>query len=188
MKPEFGWPLMRRWLEAIVAHPVAYAIHRVAHANRFFQFLCSDCKEPVFTGWQSTNQKEFTFDATWIFHVIDTGAQALNNSPLGPPYVWLLICLAWAWAGLSIPNRTSRTIVVSLALSGAMYALGFVVIGIAHEYRYIYWTLICALITTPVIAARVFFRSDAPAAYRVYPLVVVTAVIVFRELVVRFAL
>ena len=63
MKPEFGWPLMRRWLEAIVAHPVAYATHRLAHANRFFQFMCSDCKEPVFTGWQSTNQKEFTFDA-----------------------------------------------------------------------------------------------------------------------------
>jgi hypothetical protein len=179
---------MRRWLEAIVAHPVAYATHRLAHANRFFQFLCSDCKEPVFTGWQSTNQKEFTFEATWIFNVIDAGAQALNNSLLGPPYVWLLVCLAWAWAALGIPNWTSRAVAVSLALSGTMYGLGFVVIGIAHEYRYIYWTLICALITTPIIAARVFLRSDAPVAYRVYPLVAVVAVILFRELMVLFVL
>ena len=188
MKPEFGWPLMRRWLEAIVAHPVAYATHRLAHANRFFQFLCTDCKEPVFTGWQSSNQKEFTFEPTWIFRVIDAGAQVLNNSPMGPPYIWLLICLAWAWAALGIPNPNSRTIAVSLALSGAMYGLGFGVIGIAHEYRYIYWTLICALITTPIIAARVFVRGDAPTAYRVYPFVAVAAVILLRELVVRFAL
>jgi hypothetical protein len=76
----------------------------------------------------------------------------------------------------------------SLALSGAMYGLGFLVIGIAHEYRYIYWTLLCALVTTPAIVLRVFFRSDAPAAYRIYPLVAVAAVILFREVVVRFAL
>ena len=69
-----------------------------------------------------------------------------------------------------------------------MYALGFVVIGIAHEYRYIYWTLLCALVTTPAIAVRVFFRRDAPPAYRLYPLVAVAAVILFREVVVRFAL
>jgi len=167
---------------------VAYVMHRFAHANRFFQFLCIDCKEPVFTGWQSSNQKEFTFEPTWLFQLIDAGAQALNNSPLGPPYVWLLICIAWAWAGLGIPNETTRRIVVPLALSGAMYALGYFIIGIAHEYRYIYWTLLCALVTTPAVAMRVILRADAPAAFRVYPPLAALAVIAFREVVVRFAL
>jgi hypothetical protein len=188
MKPQFGWPLTRLWLEAIVAHPVAYATHRLAHGNRFFQFVCKGCEEPVFTGWQSTNQKEFTFEPTWLFHAIDAGAQALNRSPLGPPYVWLLICLAWAWAALAIPNEKTRVIAVSLALSGGMYGLGFIAIGIAHEYRYIYWTLICALVTTPAVALRVFLRGDAPAAYRVYPLLVVAAMVLFREVMVRFVL
>lgn len=188
MKPNFGWPLSKLWLEAIAAHPLAYVMHRFAHANRFFQFLCSECKEPVFTGWQSGNQQEFTFEPTWLFHVIDAGAQALNDSVLGPPYVWLLICLAWAWAGLGIRNEITRAIVVSVALSGAMYALGFFIIGIAHEYRYIYWTLLCALVTTPAIAMRVVFRSDAPPVYRIYPLLAVVAVIALREAVVRLAL
>jgi hypothetical protein len=188
LKPQFGWPLARLWLEAIAAHPLAYLTHRFAHANRFFQFICKDCQEPVFTGWQSSNQKEFTFEPTWLFHAIDAGAQALNNSPLGPPYVWLLFCLAWAWAGLAIPNPVTRTVIVSLALSGAMYALGFFIIGIAHEYRYIYWTLLCALAATPAVALRVIFRGDAPAAYRVYPLVALAAVILLRELMVRVAL
>jgi hypothetical protein len=188
MKPEFGWPLTRRWLEAIAADPIAYVTHRFAHGNRFLQFLCADCKEPVFTGWQSTNQKEFTFEPTWLFHAIDAGAQALNNSPLGPPYVWLLICLAWSWAALAIPNEITRRIIVSLALSGALYGLAFIAIGIAHEYRYIYWTMICALAATPAVAVRVLFRADAPTAYRLYPPLAIAGVMLLREIMVRFVL
>jgi hypothetical protein len=34
----------------------------------------------------------------------------------------------------------------------------------------------------------VFLRGDAPAAYRVYPLLVVAAMVLFREVMVRFVL
>jgi hypothetical protein len=176
------------WLEGIVSEPLAYLAHRFAHANRFFQFLCVDCAESVFTGWQSTNQKEFTFEPTFLFHAIDAGAQAIYASPLGPPYVWLLIALAWAWAGLGIPDPRTRSIIVAIALSGAMYALGFFVIGIAHEYRYIHWTMLCALIATPAVVARVLLRPGAPNAYRLYPPLTIVAVIAFREIMIRFVL
>ncbi|MEX0589672.1 MAG: hypothetical protein WD207_01150 [Xanthobacteraceae bacterium] len=188
MKPQFGWPLTQLWLEAIVSDPISYFTHRLAHGNRFMQFLCTNCEESVFTGWQSTNQKEFTFEPTILFTAIDWAAQALYRSPLGPPYVWLLICLAWAWAALAIPNRITRRIIVSLALSGALYGLGFIAIGIAQEYRYIYWTMICALATTPAVAMRVLFRADAPTIYRLYPPLAIAGVILFREVMVRFAL
>ena len=188
LKPHFGWPLSKMWLEGISADPVAYLTHRFAHANHFFQFLCTGCKESVFTGWQSTNQKEFTFEPTFLFQAIDAGAQAIHNSPFGPPYVWLLISLAWAWAGLGIPNGKTRTIIVSIALSGAMYGLGFFVIGIAHEYRYIHWTLLCVLIATPAVVMRVLLRPDIPIAYRLGPPLTIVAVIAFREIMVRFAL
>jgi hypothetical protein len=137
LKPQFGWPLSKLWLEAIVADPLAYATHRLAHLNRFTQFLCRDCKEPVYTGAQSTNQKEFTFEPTFLYRAIDAASQALNDSPFGPPYVFLLVCLAWAWAGFAIPDPTTRRVTISLALSGAFYALAFTVIGIASDYRYI---------------------------------------------------
>ncbi len=188
MKSDFGWPLTKLWLEGIAANPVAYLQHRFAHANRFFQFLCEDCKEPIFTGWQSTNQKEFTFEPTFLFHAIDWAAQTIHNTPFGPPYVWLLIALAWAWASFGIPNERTRAIIFALSASGAMYALGFFIIGIAHEYRYIHWTMLCALTATPVIVARVFVRTDAPRFYRVFPLLMIVGVIVFREVMVRFVL
>lgn len=188
LKPHFGRELSKLWLQGIAADPLAYLTHRFAHANRFFQFLCTDCTESVFTGWQSGNQKEFTFEPTFLYTAIDAGAQAIYASPFGPPYVWLLIALAWTWASFGIPNERTRAVIFAVAASGAMYALGFFIIGIAHEYRYIHWTMLCALIATPTIVARVLLRADAPRSYRVFPLLMIAAVIAFREAVVRFVL
>jgi hypothetical protein len=184
LKPQFGLPLSKLWLQAIASDPLAYLAHRSAHVNRFLQFLCTDCKEMVYTGAQSSNQKDFTFEPTFLYKTIDWISEAINNSPLGPPYVWLLICLAWSLAAFAIPNETTRRITLTVALSGAMYGLAFAVIGIASDYRYIYWTMLCALIATPVIVARVLMRDDAPMLLRIGPLAIIILVISFREIAV----
>ena len=188
LKPEFGWPLSKRWLEAIAADPVAYLAHRLAHLNRYLQFLCRDCKEMVYTGAQSTNQKEFTFEPNLIYRAIDAASQALNDSILGRPYVFLLLSLAWAWAALAIPDATTRRIILTLTLSGALYTLAFAAVGIASDYRYIFWTMICATLATPAVAMRVLARSDAPLSYRLFPPLMIVAVILAREIIVRFFL
>lgn len=188
LKPRFGGDLTKLWIDAIAAHPLAYVEHRLAHVNRFLQFLCSDCEERVFTGEQSTKQNIFTFEPTFLYKAIDRLSEAWSASPLGPPYVWLLICLAWSSAAFAIPNGTTRRVTLMIALSGAMYALAYAVIGIASDYRYIYWTMLCALIATPVIVARVLMRRDAPFVLRFAPLTAVAAIIVVREIAVRFLL
>jgi hypothetical protein len=63
-----------------------------------------------------------------------------------------------------------------------------VAVGIASDYRYIDWTMLCALAATPVIAARVLLRRDASALFRIVPLAAIIAIIVFREITVRFLL
>lgn len=188
LKPRFGADLGKLWIEGIAAHPIAYVTHRIAHANRFFQFFCTNCKEIVFTGAQSTNQKEFTFKPTFLYKAIEAAAEAINNSPLGRPYVFLLICLAWSLAAFGIKDTIIRRFTLLIALSGAMYALGFVAVGIAHEYRYIFWTMLCAAITTPAIVLHVLARSDAPMALRLIPPLLVVGLIAIREVVVRFLL
>ena len=188
LKPKFGVELGKLWLAGIAAHPFAYVTHRLAHINRFLQFACTGCKEMVFTGAQSTNQTEFTFTPTFLYKTIDAVSQAINDTPFGRPYVFLLVCLAWAWAALAIPNTTTRRITLALALSGAMYALGFAIVGIASDYRYIFWTMLCAAVTTPAVVARVLARRDATLSFRVGPLALIAAVMLLREIVVRFAL
>ena len=162
--------------------------HRVAHFNRFLQFLCTNCKEFVFTGAQSTNQKEFTFEPTFVYKAIEAAADTINNTPLGRPYVFLLICLAWSLAAFGIKDTIIRRFTLLIALSGAMYALGFLVVGIAQDYRYIFWTMLCAAITTPAIVMHVLARSDAPMALRLIPPLLVVGLMALREVMVRLLL
>ena len=185
LKPQFGWPLTKLWLEALAADPVSYLAHRLAHFNRFLQFVCRDCKEMIYTGSQSTNQNEFTFTPTFLYLAIDFASEALNNSPFGRPYVWLLLCLAWSLAAFAIPDPITRRVTLAIAASGALYALAFAVVGIASDYRYIYWTMLCALIATPTVVARVVLRRDAPGWLRFGPLVGVFVLIALREIAVR---
>jgi len=186
LKPKFGGELSKLWIEAILAEPRAYLTHRLAHVNRFFQFLCKECEEPVKTGWQSTNQKDVTFTPNPVYNVIEWLSLNWSLSPFGPPYVYLLVCLAFMWASTGIRERVTRHITFTLVSSGAMYSVALLVVGIAHEYRYIYWTMLCALIATPVIVSRVVMRRDLPALLRFGPLALIAAVIAFREIAVRF--
>lgn len=188
LKPKFGGELTKLWLDAIVAEPSAYLTHRFAHVNRFFQFLCKDCVEPVKTGWQSNNQHDVTFTPNPVYNVIEWLSVNWSLSPLGPPYVYLLFCIAWMWASTGIRERLTRHLTFALTASGTLYAVALLVIGIAHEYRYIYWTMLCALIATPVVVARVMTRKDISAILRFGPLVLIAAVITFREIAVRFFL
>ena len=188
LKPQFGWPLTKLWLEGIASHPLAYLEHRFAHLNRFLQFACTDCKQVVTTGIQSTNQHEFSFTPNPIYRAIDSASHAIDASPLGPPYVWLLLCLAWSAAAFGIPNERTRYVTLMLTLSGAMYAIAYLAVGIASDYRYIDWTMLCALIATPVIVARVLLRRETSALYRIVPLAAIIAIIVLREITVRFLL
>ena len=67
LKPRFGLDLCNSGSKALRRIRLAYLQHRIAHFNRFLQFACTNCKEMVFTGAQSTNQKEFTFEPTFLY-------------------------------------------------------------------------------------------------------------------------
>ena len=149
------------------------------------QFVCRDCREMIYTGSQSTNQDEFTYTPNFVYQTIDFFSEAINDSPFGRPYVWLAICLAWLATGIAIPNPVTRRITLTIAASGALYALAYGVVGIASDYRYIYWTMLCALIAAPAIVARVIIRREAPALLRFGPLVGVLGLIVLREVIAR---
>ena len=188
LKPKFGRELTNLWIEAILSEPRAYLMHRTAHLNRFLQFLCKGCEEPVKTGWQSNNQNEVTFTPNPVYNAIEWFAVNWSFSPFGPPYIYLLLCIAFMWASTGIRDRVTRHVTFALVSSGTLYTLALFVIGIAHEYRYIYWTMLAALIATPVIAARVVMQKDLPASLRFGPLALIAAVIAFREIAVRFML
>jgi len=188
LKPKRGAELTALWLDAILAEPVAYIQHRLAHTNRFFQFLCRDCQESVFVGRQSDRQQEVSFERNPVFDLINWLSFQLSSSPLGPPYVYLLICLSWMWASFGLHRKDVQAITFALTAAGAMYAAAFFVVGVAHEFRYIYPTMLCALIATPIIVRHIILNKSVAWLFRVVPLALIVAVILFREMTVRFVL
>lgn len=188
LQPHLGAPLAKLWIDAIAAEPRAYVAHRLAHANSFFQFLCKACEVSVVTGVSSSYDNMPGYAPNAIYKAIEWLSVTWSLSPFGPPYVYLLVCLAWMWAAAGIKERVTRHMTFALAASGAMYAIPLLVVGIAHEYRYIYWTMLCALVTSPAIVTRVVMRPDTPALTRIGPVALIGLVILAREMIVRLML
>lgn len=188
LKSKRGSELAALWIDAILAEPGAYVRHRLEHANRFFQFVCQNCRESVFVGRQSDRQTEVTFKPNPVFNLIDWLSLRLSSSPAGPPYVYLLICLAWLWASFGLRDGDIHRITLALTAAGAMYSSAFLVVGVAHEFRYIYPTMLCALIVTPIIVSRVIMDKSVSNVLRFGPPALIVSIVSLREIVVNLVL
>jgi hypothetical protein len=123
MSAEPNQDLPNLWVAAIVRHPLAYARHRLANFSlqmRAPPYLDLDSEEmaPPYGALYDI----MTAPALWL--AIGVG---------------LLAQLAWA-RSLRRPASTDAALV--LVLSGLPYACAYLIIGVATEYRYLFWSLI----------------------------------------------
>lgn len=119
MKPS----MTREWLAAIGRHPLAYARHRLSHFNRTIFFLVPPMQQCV--------------DAPAL-HACDFSARgrvrdAVQKNALLWPVTWLV-------AGLLLLTGTLNPASRALVLSGLLYGGAYVVVGVASDFRYFYWT------------------------------------------------
>jgi MFS family permease len=133
----------RFWAGAILAHPIAYAEHRLAHFNINTRFLIHDQVERPIQVVSAPNDWNYKVTPNPILSAIDWAARASARTPLGWPIAW--IALAFGILVLS-PTLPSRRLIVPLALSALLYGLGYGVFSVAAELRYHLWTMIAALI------------------------------------------
>lgn len=149
----------RFWASAILAHPIAYAEHRLAHFNINSRFLVHDEVERPVQVVSAPNDWNYKVTPNAILSAIDWLALASAKTPLGWPIAW--IALAFGVLLLS-PNLPSRRLIVPLALSALLYGLGYGVFSVAAELRYHLWTMIAALIATVLVAGDLFGMPVAP--------------------------
>lgn len=142
------------WIRAVLAHPFAYAAHRLGHfaINTRIVPLPDAIERPVPID-SAPNPWGFHITANPLLRAIDALAIATAHTPLGWPIVW--IALAWGALVLGWRGPQAR-LVVPLALSSLLYGLGYLVFSVAAELRYHLWTELAALIATVlVLGARV---------------------------------
>jgi len=158
---------------AILAHPIAYAEHRLTHFNINTRFLIHKQVERPIQVVAAPNDWNYKVTPNPILSAIDWAARASAHTPLGWPIAW--IALAFGVLVLS-PTLPSRRLIVPLALSALLYGLGYGVFSVAAELRYHLWTMIAALIATVLAGGDLFGMPVVPwrrAAWSAAPLLIV---------------
>jgi hypothetical protein len=140
----------RLWVQAIVAHPIAYAEHRLGHFNANTHFLIDHDAQRAIPAQSDPNPWNQQVQPNRLFDAIDGIALWSATWPIGWPICWI----ALAFGTLVVaPGLPSRRIVTPLAASSAAYGLGYLLVSVASETRYHLWTMSAAAIAAVIAAA-----------------------------------
>ncbi|WP_373991143.1 hypothetical protein [Duganella sp. BuS-21] len=154
------------WVHAILSHPLAYLDHRLRAFNSemFFLVPARHCRYAPGCGVPTPWIYPWTrADAPDVAREIRL--DYIKKNFLGWPVVWL--ALGGAILLLARDARAGITGRAGLALlaSGHLYLLAYLVIGVASDVRYAYWTimavLLAGLLLAPHMRAQLHRRSPA---------------------------
>lgn len=140
------------WLRAVLAHPFAYAAHRLTHFAINTRLLpVADAAERPVPHESAPNAWGFRITPNPLTRAIDTLAVTTAHTPLGWPIVAIALGLGALIAGR---GSSSAWLIVPLALSSLLYGLGYLVFSVASELRYHLWTELAAFLATVMVLAQ----------------------------------
>ena len=153
----------RQWVDLILRHPALYARVRLEDFRWVFFPPVIDWCLPVYVGVDAPVQKMAPLG---IVHRYDQRDVELTNYAswfLGTPVLehltWAVVCLALG--GLFLWRReTSDIPLAGLQFAGAAFAASFLIISIACDYRYMYFTDVVAMV------GLVYAAIDPPTPWR----------------------
>ena len=144
----FGTPeLSRAWLDAISRHPIAYAQHRLA----FFRTFLLDSHLAMWTA-DIEHPPKTIFEDRPAFMTVKAMHDALQPTPVFRMGTWLLASLvlcALAWRRRSTADGA---FVIGVCGSAVLYVLSYLPLGVASEFRYIYWAVLASCAGAVVIS------------------------------------
>ena len=153
---------MKFWVSAIVKHPVAYLEHRISHFNEAMF---------AFVGTETYRYEDTYF--TRRYHAMPQAPLMLKGTelharfqsfPLFSPALFVLIAVQIL--GLVFAARRVATPLAGasfyLALSSVLYALSFLLVGVANMYRYQFYTVAAAAVALVLFLADRSVRGGKP--------------------------
>lgn len=137
------------WMRAILAHPIAYAEHRLRHFAVNSRLLpLSDTIERPVPASGAPNLWGFRVRPSAAIRCVDTLAMATAHGPLGWPIVYLGLALGTFFASRGLPGAW---LIRPIALSSLLYGGGYLFFSVASELRYHLWTELAALIAAALL-------------------------------------
>jgi hypothetical protein len=152
-----------QWLAGIAHHPLAYAEHRLAQFNREIFFLVPAMQQCV------DAPELHECDMSRRGYVVD----AVQKNALLWPITWLI-------AGLFLLASRPEPFARTLCLSGWLYGIAYLLLGVAADFRYFYWTELA-------VQAAILLHLAAGGRLPIKPLAVVLAGVWIAGYVARYA-
>lgn len=141
----YGDGLLAQWARTVAAHPLAYAVHRLKHFNSSLLFAVP-LKHVRLTPEYRTDNPAFA--PKEVFSPREVRLDLLRKNPLMWPVAWLTwagVLLAWASRERAVPPVLLARV---LAVSALGYSGAYLVIGVATDFRYHFWSLIAVAVAT----------------------------------------
>lgn len=147
----FGTPVITRaWIKSVTTHPIAYLQHR---AMFFWNFIARQGLTMWLVDVDDQSKLPLADKPTFLF--VKAVNDALQGTPLLLVGPWLLACFAvfvLAWGRRMTPVGS---FVLGVTGSGLVYTLTYLMVGVAPDFRFAYWTVIAAIAgAAALIAAR----------------------------------
>jgi hypothetical protein len=159
--PDEAWS--RQWIDLVTRHPVLYARVRLEDFRWVFFPPVIDWCLPVYTGVDAPAEKMAPLGLQHRFARSDAELNNYASWFLGTPVLehltWTLVCLV---LGVLFLWRRERADIpmAGLQFAGVAFAASFLIISIACDYRYIYFTDLAA------IAGLAYAAIDPPMPWR----------------------
>jgi hypothetical protein len=141
-------PHTKTWISAIITHPMAYAVHRLAHFNSELFFIVPR-NHTRDVGLAASGHRLPPEPVTW---------DSITNYLLSKLSVFGFMI---GVVILGLCYRSSRTrpseldyAIACIAISGVMYTLAYLIVGVATVPRYQYWSLIAIFIASIIFLSK----------------------------------
>ena len=140
--------LTLQWAKTILQHPVAYAAHRLKHFNSSLLFAVP-LKHIRLTPEYRTDDPAIA--PREVVTERDVRLDLLRKNP----FVWPVTWLVWGGFVLAFISREIPSPTVQLAkvllVSALGYSCAYLLVGVATDMRYHYWSLMSVLVGTLLI-------------------------------------
>jgi hypothetical protein len=147
--------ISRAWLDAIIKHPIAYLQHRLA----FFRTFLLDSHLTMWTA-DIENPPKLVFEDRPVFVALRNVHDLLKPTPLFRMGAWFAACIglcALAWRRRNDPDGA---FVLGVCGSATLYVLSYLPLGVASEFRYVYWAVLASASGATVLLLPVLQRSS----------------------------
>ena len=96
---------------------------------------------------------DMNFKKNGMYRTMERVTDILKDTMIYKPGLWLISAIALFGIGLATPKGASRDFVIALNLSAILYLCSYLIVGVASDFRYAYWSILATLVSFPILCS-----------------------------------